>query len=155
MISGMKITGVSKIKLNLDRLDKSVIEDVQKSINTGAKTIADRARQKAPRGPSGNLKDAIHYKQMPIKPGIFPLVAIAAVDWLKAPHAHWIEYGTSNIREPKKSKVLYNKKTGKFYGTKVGPIPAQPFLRPAFDQSKSEIEKLIDNALSAAVRRHA
>jgi HK97 gp10 family phage protein len=132
MISEMKITGVNEIKLNLDRLDKSVIEDVQKALTEGADIVTKRTRDKIRsnfKTKTGNLADSPITRSMPQKLG-WALVSISAIDRKKAPHAHLHEYGTSRM-------------------------PARPFQRPAFDQSKSEIEKLIDNALSGAVRRHA
>ncbi len=135
MSMGMKITGTKEVILNLKDLDKDIIEDVQSAINSGAKKVADRARANAPLGPTGNLKRAIKDKPMPIKLPQFPLVAIAVVDRNKktgAPHAHLVEYGGRG-----------------------GRMPAQPYLRPALDHSKSEIISGIDSALSKAVRRHA
>jgi len=45
MISGMKITGAQEIKVNLGRLDKSVINDVQKSLTDGANIVTRRTKE--------------------------------------------------------------------------------------------------------------
>jgi len=139
MISGMKITGTQEIKVNLGRLDKSVINDVQKSLTDGANIVTRRTKENIRSNfkvKTGKLLGSPITKAMPQKLGWagWALVSISAIDRNKetgAPHAHLHEYGTSKMR-------------------------ARPFQRPAFDQSKSEIERLISNALSAvAVRRHA
>jgi HK97 gp10 family phage protein len=127
----IKIDGVKEIVADLDRLDKEIIDNVQSTLNGGAKKIADRARQKAPKGPTGNLKRSIGSKPMPINLAKFPLVAVAVVDRKIAPHAHLVEYGARG-----------------------GNMPAHPFLRPAFDSLKASIEKSIESVVSKLIRRH-
>ena len=65
------------------------------------------------------------------------LPQIAAVDRKKAPHAHLVEFGTST-RRVKVKRVLYDKKTGKFFGTLVGEMPAKPFVRQSLQAKEGE-----------------
>jgi len=125
----MRIEGTKEITANLDRLDKDMVEKVKQSLTDSAKTIADRARDNAPKK-SGLLKSAIKYK--PAKSPKFPYVALAVVDRKKAPHAHLVEYGARG-----------------------GAMPAHPYLRPAFDHLKREIEGKIKSVVESVVRRHA
>jgi len=86
-----------------------------------AEIIAEDARDRAPLGPTGNLKRSLHAKLLEDKTG-FPKVAIAAVDRKIAPHAHLIEFGTSKMS-------------------------ARPFFRPAVDAHGG---KVIDNIKDGA-----
>jgi HK97 gp10 family phage protein len=53
-------------------------------------------------------------------------------------HGHLVEYGTG----PRKlvSKKIMKSKAGQFFGTEVGPMPATPFLRPAWDATNAQVQ---------------
>ena len=80
-----------------------------------AKVIAEDARSRAPRGPTGNLKRSLIARLLE-KRGDNPRVAVAAVDRKIAPHGHLIEWGTSKMA-------------------------ARPYFRPAVDAHKEGIAK--------------
>ncbi len=127
----IKMEGMDIVINNLKGLDKSVTDDVQKALTEGADIITRRTKGNIAstfKRKTGNLASSPVTKEMPQKEG-WALVSVSAIDRKKAPHAHLHEYGTSRI-------------------------PARPFLRPAFDSSKGEIEGLINNALADSVRRH-
>lgn len=87
-----KIEGVALLTSKLDKLSSSIGGDSLKpDILTQAKIIAEDAKNRAPRGPTGNLKRSLHAKLMPGSPP----VAIAAVDRKIAPHGWIVEYGSS------------------------------------------------------------
>jgi len=90
----VRIEGVDSLKAQLARLADSLSDRaISPDLLDQAQKVADRARSKAPLGPTGNLKRSIHAKMMPAKGG-YPPVAIAAVDRKIAPHGHLVEFGT-------------------------------------------------------------
>jgi len=117
-----KIEGIletaSKLKQLSDSLKGKAMGD---NLLKQAQMIADDARDRAPLGPTGNLKRSLHARLLSDKLR-FPKVAIAAVDRKIAPHAHLIEFGTSKMS-------------------------ARPFFRPAVD---SHAGKVIDNIRDGA-----
>ena len=118
--------------------------ELRKQFYAKAKGMADEMKARAPKGPTGNLRRAIFAREYRGSG-----VSIVGVDRKKAPHAHWIEFGTSKVRRPKKKKVMISKR-GEFFGTEVGPMPAQPFFRPVVDGTKGvrdDIEKAILKAI--------
>lgn len=88
-----------------------------------AKAIAEDARSRAPLGPTGNLKRSLVARLLD-KRGDNPRVAVAAVDRKIAPHAHFLEFGTSRM-------------------------PAHPFFRPAVDAHKEGITKDIKRRMES------
>lgn len=102
-------------KLSPDEVEPIVVE--------GATIIADAARQKAPLGKGHkkggrilHLKDAIRATK--IKRRGSAVAAIGTVDYRIAPHGLLVEYGSSHSA-------------------------AHPYMRPAFDEKKQEVERLI------------
>ncbi len=138
----VKIQGDKELMKTIKQLSKSLEpEEVEKIFLKGAKTIADDARSRAPKGPTGNLKESIVAKLLHrIRDN--PAPAIAAVDFRKGPHAHLVEFGTG---------PRYQKKTGKYTGN----MPAKPFFRPAWVRNKNkvlnnivqELEKRVEGAM--------
>ncbi len=138
------LEGLPEFDSQIDLLIKQLsAEKVEPIVLAGATIIADAARTNAPQGPTSNLKKACIAKLLS-RIDANPRRAIAAVNRKRAPHAHWIEFGTSRMRIPKKKTVMKGA-SGKFYGRAVGPIPAHPFFRPAWDANKDRVrEDIID-----------
>jgi HK97 gp10 family phage protein len=126
----IEITGVNELRDKIVALAQSVeANKVEPLLLTGAKTVRDTAISHAPVGPTGNLKKAIIAKML--KPfGMGKIAsALAGVDRKKAPHAYLVEFG---------SPGRYGKK-GSYKGRYFGPMPAQPFMRPAWDSTKDRV----------------
>jgi HK97 gp10 family phage protein len=105
-------------------------EKVEPILMKGAKKLAGAIKERAPEGPTGNLKRSIKAKKL--KPyGNEPAPAIAAVDRKIAPHAYLVENGTSRA-------------------------PAHPFFRTAVDATLPEVEREVvadlTNLVEKAVR---
>ncbi len=138
----VEIEGKKEFENTLRNLVKSLPnEKVEPVMMEGAKVIADAARSKAPKGPTGNLKRSIKSKFLR-QIGNYPRSAAAAVDRKIAPHAHLIEYGT---------KPRVQKTTGRPTGTG----PARPFFRPAVDTNIARVytkikDSLLDMIMEAA-----
>ena len=117
-----KIEGVLETVKALDKVSNSLKGKVMgKTLLKQAEIIAEDARDRAPLGPTGNLKRSLRAKLLDEK-SRFPTVAIAAVDRKIAPHAHLVEFGTSKMS-------------------------ARPFFRPAVD---SHGRKVINNIKDGA-----
>ena len=86
-----------------------------------AQVIAEDASDRAPLGPTGNLKRSPIAKLLPAKAN-YPIIAIAGIDRKITPHAHLIEFGTSKMS-------------------------ARPFFRPAVDAHRG---KVVDNIKDGA-----
>lgn len=125
-----KIEGVLETVKALDKVSNSIKgKMLGKTLLKQAEIIAEDARDRAPLGPTGNLKRSLHAKLLDEKTR-FPTVAIAAVDRKIAPHAHLVEFGTVKMS-------------------------ARPFFRPAVDSHASKVignikdgaKKLIEKAV--------
>ncbi len=118
----MKIEGLDKLEANIDKLIKATGKEATgKILIKQAYVIRDRIKDKAPSGPTGNLKRSPIARLMP-ESDKYPAIAIAGIDRKIAPHAHLVEFGTSRA-------------------------PAHPFFRPAIDETKSEVMEGIRNGL--------
>jgi len=117
-----RLEGLLETVNALDKVSNSLKGKVMgKILLKQAEIIAEDARNRAPLGPTGNLKRSLHAELLPEKTR-FPTVAIAAVDRKIAPHAHLIEFGTSKMS-------------------------ARPFFRPAVD---AHANKVISNIKDGA-----
>ena len=132
----VKLEGAEDLKKQFQDLVKSVHPDkVEPVLMKGARKLAKAIRDKAPRGPTGNLKKAVRAKQLK-RIGFNPAPAIAAVDRKRAPHAGLVEYGHALVRN----------------GKVIGHVPPHPFFRPAVDENGNrilgevtgEIKKLVE-----------
>jgi HK97 gp10 family phage protein len=148
---------MQKLTRMASNLDKKEVEPL---LLDAAVTVADEMRRNAPVGPTGNLKRSVVAKLLPSR-GFQMRGAFAGVAReKKGYHVHLVEYGTQDARQPKKKKVLASKALmgigwGQVFGTKVGRMPAKPFLRPAVDtkgrQVLPDIEKKLWNLLIKGV----
>ena len=122
MNNEVKIEGLDKLEANVKKINDSVDkEQTGKILIKQAEIIRDRIRDKAPQGPTGNLKRSPVAKLMP-ENASYPAIAIAGIDRKIAPHAHLVEFGTSRA-------------------------PAHPFFRPAVDECQRQVMNNIKNEL--------
>lgn len=150
----VRIDGLDNLDRDFRRVAKAFdSKHVERAAINSAEIIRKQAERNAPRGPTGNLKDAIITK--PLKRTDTLASAVAGVDRKKAPHAYWVEYGGNKVRRPKNATVMYDQRTGKVYGTEVARMPAQPYFRPAVmsrgkaaaDNFWKELERLVNGAV--------
>ena len=121
-----KIEGLELFHSKMAKLGNSLNRDgVEPQVLKIAKEIAEDARNRAPRGPTGRLKRSLHARMLKYHEGA-PMIAIAAVDRKIAPHAHFIEFGTSKMS-------------------------ARPFFRPAVDSHMSKAKSDLINVLKKKI----
>jgi HK97 gp10 family phage protein len=141
MLFDIKLEGLDELEKAVNAINKELDKNRGKLLLSCAGEVRDAIRNKAPVGPTGNLKAAAYANLSPDKN-----VAFAGIRPKRAPHAHLVEYGTSGARRAKKSKVLVSK-YGEFFGPVVAPMPAHPFVRPAWDEKKEGIKRKIREGL--------
>lgn len=123
-----KIEGVLKTVKALDKVSNSLKgKAMGNSLLKEAEIIAEDARDRAPLGPTGNLKRSLHAKMLDDRRN-FPQIAIAAVDRKIAPHAHLIEFGTCKMS-------------------------ARPFFRPAVDAHSGKVIGNIGDGVKRLIKR--
>jgi len=125
----MEIRGVSECINVLNDIKKVVETGARRELLADARLVRNAIRQKAPRGPTGNLKRAIVAKLLP-KSNRYQDVAIAGVNYRRAPHGHLVEYGHAGPH----------------------PAPAYPFFRPAIDEVKGQVQSNMKEAMRKATR---
>ena len=134
----VEIHGLTELNKKFEKLTGSLDADrVEPITHSGAKIMAAEMERQAPEGPTGNLKAAIRTVKLK-RDGDRPAPSIAGVDRKKAPHAHLVEFGTST-RRVKEKQVLYDAKTGRFFGKEVGDMPANPFVRRSLQAKEKEV----------------
>ena len=125
----IRIDGLKDLEKDFKRLTKSFKpEEVKKASMEAAQIIRDEAERRAPLGPTGNLKKSNVVK--PLNKDKKKPSAIAAVDRKVAPHAHFVEFGTSKMT-------------------------ARPFFRPAVElegpkaaqKFRDSLKKLVEKAV--------
>ncbi len=152
----IKIEGMDELKKQMLSIARSMGADNVERVNyAAADIITQEVKIRAPQGPTGNLKDSPVTKALKREYYGHPARAISAIDRKKAPHAHLVEHGTSKRRRPKNAKVLADKKSGKFYGQEVGPMPANPFFHMAVESKYNEAFSFLKNGLGDLIDRGA
>jgi len=127
----IKIDGLKELEKDFKRLTKCFKpEEIKKVAVDSAEIIRADAERRAPLGPTGKLKKSNVVKTLDRnkkRPA-----AIAAVDRKVAPHAHFMEFGTSKMA-------------------------AKPFFRPAVETQgdkaaskfRDSLEKLVKKAVKS------
>ena len=147
--SGISIDGLDEIKYTLETLAPREARNLMRATVHGiAGQIAKTAKTKAPRG-DGTLKKAIKPKRRKAKNPDKPFSDVMVEHGPEARHDafYWrfVEYGTGG---GKGSHIA-----GQIMGN------AQPFLRPAIDQARPEIPKIMKEQfgkkLEALLKRKA
>lgn len=87
-----KLVGINELAKQLEEINKGVEEASAKEVSKQAELVRDAIRDRAPRGPSGNLKRSAIAKEIRGKAN--NPIAIAGIDRKIAPHAHMVEFGT-------------------------------------------------------------
>ena len=123
----MKIEGIDRLETRIGLIVAAAkdADKLEKVLLEGAEEVANSARNKAPLGPTGNLKRGIRatlLSRLNGQPG-----AGAGANYRIAPHAHLVEYGTSRSAP-------------------------HPFLRPAIDETKGRVTTIIGEGLRKIIK---
>ncbi len=135
----MEMRGVIDVTENIERVKKSLsMEQIESVLLHGAQVMAEAIRNRAPiakRGhykkgskdliPPGSLRRSIIAKTMQRR-GEKAAPALVAIDYRIAPHAHFVEFGTS----------------------RAGP---HPFFRPTYDATKDAVTEFISEEFARLI----
>lgn len=126
---------------DISRYDDRVQKKIRDAIRDGVDDTWREALNRAPMGKTGNLKQGIEKEHH----GTYGVVKSTA------PHSHLVEFGTDiRIVAPKYRKAL--KINGGFVRGDIysGKMPKAPFMRPAIEQTRPEIEREVEEAIDNA-----
>ncbi len=135
---------ISRAVRDIDKYDAEKQKRIRKVIADGTKTVRDRARQVAPKGPTGKLRQGI--KSSLVGDGREGIVTSTA------PHSPLVELGTGDrVTYARKGWILKFTWKGKVRYYKgplnTGRMKPQKFLRKAADQEWPRIVKNMEDAL--------
>jgi HK97 gp10 family phage protein len=126
--TGMYLKGIDKLERHANQVAKEVEGEKLDIIFTEAKRVRDRIKQKAPTGPTGNLKKGAYASKLAASLSQ-SAVAFAGIRPRKAPHAHLVEYGHAGPH----------------------PAPPHPFFRPAIDEIMPSVKENIEKKLGKTI----
>lgn len=162
MANNVTIEGLEEVVESLEsRLSDA---EMKKALKKACLVVERSAKQKAPKGDSGNLRDSISSKVVDDSTGLYGLV------YTPLEYAPYVEYGTGLFAEKGGRKDVpwvyvegstSDKKSTKSYtdeeadaavaylrskGLKAFKTSGQqpePFLRPALDENREEIKRIL------------
>ena len=135
-----RVTGVQEVDAVLKGLPLQVTDRVLQAAfaDSANRTLVPSAKSLAPKGETHNLVDSIGVTKEPAR--TLTSRAVGQVQAgprrkgkYKGYHAHMIEYGTT-VRETKS-------------GANRGLVTPEPFMQPAFEQTKLAMEVGINNSI--------
>lgn len=155
----IQLIGFEKVEGLLKEMDGKLTQKViEGTFRKAAKPLIRSARQKAPEGPTGNLKKSI---------GVFPSKSsqrrakeMAGI-WVgprlgkayKGYHAHLIEFGTKD-RTPKKGQFLVFEYQGrKVFAKRAKGISPKPFMQPAYNETYGEMVVIIEDEVENVFKK--
>lgn len=136
----IKFDGLEALIKDLDNLADG--KRLEEALGKACAVVERSAKEKAPKG-SGELRRSITSKVEQTADGIQGVV------YTPLEYAPYVEYGTGLFAENGGRKDVpwhYKDDQGEWHTTS-GQHP-QPFMRPAFEQNREQIERIIKEALS-------
>lgn len=126
----IRIEGLKELEAQFGKIEKGLNKSAKETLLAQARMVRDRIREKAPRGPTGNLKRSPIARMMADKPN-YPMLAIAGIDRKIAPHAHLVEFGHAGPHS----------------------APPHPFFRPAIMETLPKAYENIKEDLKEGIER--
>jgi HK97 gp10 family phage protein len=161
---GVDITGLTELKAKFDDLSSNAKDRaVRKALQAGAEiekaAIEYRAPERVdlPSGtalPQGALRADITVKIKRSDQG--NLHAVIEPGDLTHHVALWVEEGHRLVRGGYSKEIYrHGEATGKFRGpgTEIATVEAHPFVRPAFEETRTEVEQAIATTLSQEIEK--
>ena len=127
-----------KATADINHYNETTQQRIRSAIADGVRATHAAAVTKAPYGATGNLKAGIETELH----GSYGVVKSTA------PHSHIVEFGTAErIVAPRTKKAMTI--NGSFVRGDIynGKMPAKPFMRPAIEQERPNIEAKIEEAV--------
>lgn len=134
----VSLTGEKSIDNILRNLDKAVAHPIMSAAHFRAATpLVHREHLLAPVGNTGNLAESIGAVKMSRRSATEVGEVQAGPRGRKGSHGRLVEYGT--------------RKRGTRRGANRGVMPKHPFAKPAFNQTKSEVEGRIGREVAKSL----
>ena len=142
-MSTVQLTGFKELSRKLEVLGRKRGKIVvRKAVNKAATPMVKAARRLAPVGPTGNLKKGIMKALRSYRAGALIMAYIGNQRGKGgAQHAHLVEFGTTERYHAS--------------GKSVGIMPAEPFMRPAFDSTKGQQMAILEREIAAGLVKEA
>lgn len=136
----VKIEGLSELGARMKTLTSDVNNRIARAATAaGAVVIRNAAQQKVPVD-SGNLKKNIIVKRLP--KGESPLTS-----------EHIVTVRKGKLTSKQKSSGLKDAYYGSFVEYGTAKMPAQPFMRPAYDQNKEKAAEAIKDRIRKRIEK--
>lgn len=139
----ISVTGVAEIDKVLRELPKQMTHTILGAAHAAAaKPLVTKAKLLAPEGPTGNLVDSIGVSKTNIKKADKlgeVRVGPRKKGGFRGFAGHLVEYGTRRRRTRK--------------GANRGLMKPKPFMKPAYHQTKSEVERQIGVSIGKVMVR--
>lgn len=150
----IKVTGLKEIDKVLTEMPKALTHKVLGTAGaSAAKPLVERAKLLAPEGPTGNLVDSIGVEKESFSKATSLGTVVVGPRRSKRYRGfagHLVEKGTRERRLTGKGKYKA--------GTSRGVMPANPFMEPAFEQTKERVLGMynteVGKVLVRTMRRH-
>lgn len=141
------VKGSKEIQRALLSIPNEVSHKIQQAANLdAAKPLIEKEKLLAPEGPTGNLVDSIGGIKIPLKRADF-IGEVNVGPRLRRPYrgqaGHLNEFGT---------RKRYLKGRGKYpAGTSRGIMPAKPFVKPAYNQTRELVVSRIQHSTAKRI----
>jgi HK97 gp10 family phage protein len=164
-VTDIRVEGLAELEQMLKRTlpDRLQGKALQGALAKAARPIVSTARQLAP-VKTGRLRSAIYSKRSKFSTPGFERRIVSVRRGKRqqkkdrdAFYWKWIEFGRGVVRRKRKGdegKVLGTPTAG-WFGTEVQPIPARPFMRPAFESNKTQAIEIIRKELAGEIKKVA
>jgi len=151
----VKITGLEEIKKALNQLPIEIQQKALRSaVSASAKVVVDEAIAKAPAGDTGNLKKSIYRYRSRSGSGTGRETYLVGVRKGKRAYADTAKNRRLN-RVGKKYTVQGEAYYWRFLEFGTVKMQAKPFMRPAFEGSRSKILETMKQRLDKAIQDQA
>jgi HK97 gp10 family phage protein len=139
---------MAKIRLedHSEPIRKAIKEETARALKKAAMMVEGRAILRSPTD-GGNLRSSITHEVISDD---------TAIVGTNVEYAAYLEFGTGIYAEDGKGRKTpwsYEDKDGNWVTTRG--MKPQPYLRPAFDESKKDIKEILSQAIDDGVRRGA
>ena len=146
------IEGGTEIRAQLDGLKYGIGRRIVRNALAKATTPLLKAmKRNAPQGPTGNLKAALT-KRIKLFPDGNVAAYVGTTRGKRGSAIAWlVEYGGHAPRRAK-GKVLADGRDH-YFGKEVKRMPAHPFMRPAFDATIGEVQRILEEGIREGTER--
>ena len=136
----IELEGLNEVLKGLDKLKD--VKGYEKALEKACMLVERTAKQKAPKGKTGELRNSITSKVEADGD------ELRGVVYTPLEYAPYVEYGTGLFAEEGgRTDVPWNYQDDEGNWHSTSGMPPQPFLRPALDENRAEILRLLKEGM--------